>query len=77
MTTVIERLKADEWHSLGKYANGRADQISTILEYFSNELPDHIKEWLYNTRTVAREEAQVSFQNAIDIYNDKGDQTNE
>lgn len=74
MTTVIERLKADEWHNLGKYASGRADQISTILEHFGNELPDHIKEWLHNSRTVAREEEQVSYQNAIDIYNNKGDQ---
>lgn len=73
MTTVIERLKADEWSSLGKYASGRADQISTILEHFSNELPDHVKEWLYNARTVAREEAEVSFKNAIDIYNNEGD----
>lgn len=69
MTTVIERLKADEWSSLGKYASGRADQISTILEHFGNELPDHVKEWLYNSRTVAREEASVCYQNALDIYN--------
>lgn len=75
MTTVIESLKADEWSKQGNYASGKADQISTILEHF-DELPDHIKEWLYNTRTVAREEAQVCFQNAIDIYNNKGDQTN-
>lgn len=72
MTTVIESLKADEWSKQGKYASGKADQISTILEHFGNELPDHIKEWLYNTRTVALEEAQVSYQNAIELL--KGDQ---
>lgn len=72
MTTVITMLDAIEWREIAKYASGKADQISTILENFGNELPDHIKEWLYNTRTVAREETTVAYQNAIDLL--KGDQ---
>ena len=71
MPTIIETLEADEWKEHGKYCSGKADQISTILATFEKELPDTVKEWLYNTRTVAREEATVSFQNAIDIYNKK------
>lgn len=73
MPTVIESLNADEWAKQGKYCSGKADQISTILEHFSHKLDDELKEWLYNTRTVAREEATVCFQNAVDIYNDKGE----
>ena len=73
MATIIKQLEADEWSKLGKYASGKADQISTILELFGSKLDPDLKEWLYNTRTVAREEAQVSFQNALDIYNNKGE----
>lgn len=73
MATIIKQLEADEWAKLGKYASGKADQISTILELFDKELSPTLKEWLYNTRTIAREEATVSFQNAVDIYNDKGE----
>lgn len=69
MATIIERLKADEWKEQGKYASGKADQISTILAHFEDKLDPEIKEWLYNTRTVAREEASVCYQNALDIYN--------
>lgn len=71
MPTIIEKLKADEWSQLGKYASGRADQMSTILELFENILDPTLKEWLYNSRTVAREEAQVSFNNALELL--KGD----
>jgi hypothetical protein len=73
MPTVIKTLEADEWAKQGKYASGKADQISTILELFSTQLTPELREWLYNTRTIAREEAQVSFQNAVDIYNNKGE----
>lgn len=69
MITTIEKLKADEWKDLGKYASGKADQITTIIEHFRNKLDDEMLEWLYNTRTVAREEASVCYQNALDIYN--------
>jgi hypothetical protein len=75
MATVIESLKADEWAKHGKYCSGKADQISTILEHFEKTLTPELKEWLYNTRTVAREEATVSFQNALDIYQDKGEKS--
>lgn len=71
MPTVIRSLEADEWAKQGKYCSGKADQISTILEHFEKQLTPELKEWLYNTRTVAREEATVSFQNALDIYNEK------
>lgn len=74
MPTIIETLKADKWTQLGKYASGKADQITTILEMFGEGLDPALKQWLYNTRTIAREEAGVSFQNALDIYKNKGDQ---
>lgn len=73
MPTIIETLKADEWSKQGKYASGKADQISTILEHFESKLDPELKEWLYNTRTVAREEATVCFQNAVDLYKTEGE----
>lgn len=73
MQTTIKRLEADEWTQHGKYCNGKADQITTIIEHFKDKLDSEMLEWLYNTRTVAREEATVSFQNALDILNDKGE----
>lgn len=73
MPTIIESLQADEWSKQGKYASGKADQISTIIEHFESKLDPELKQWLYSTRSIAREEATVSFQNALDIYNKKGE----
>lgn len=74
--TIMESLKADEWKELGKYKSGAADQISQLLEHFEKDLPDHVKEWLYNTRSVRRDEATASFQNALDIYKSKEKENN-
>ena len=72
MPTVITTPDVTEWREIAKYASGKADQISTILEHFEKDLTPELKQWLYSTRSIAREETTVAYQNAIELL--KGDQ---
>lgn len=52
---------AQEWQQIATYNAAQADEITTILGHFENELPEHIAKWLrieHEYRTEKRIEAE-------------------
>lgn len=62
---------ATEWNGIGKYNDGKADGITTILNLFNDQIPDDMREWLYNEQKARRHEAIKAFDNAIKAIKQK------
>lgn len=63
---TINTLQAEEHTKNAYYSNGKADLCSDLLEQFPN-MPDEIRENLYELRSVERTQAIKQFENSIKL----------
>lgn len=63
--------KAEEWRAIGRYNDGKADALSSVINLYHTALTPQVLEYLYSQREASRAEAIRAYDEAIKVLNSK------